>query len=77
MCEQGWVVPYRIIATGENIQLCLECEAVWSHDVQTLGCERYSPDGEQGTFWSLVPFLEERGLSYTPGTIEALPLHEG
>lgn len=70
-------MPYRIIATGEMIQLCEECEALWSHDVQTLGGERYSSGGEKGTFWSLASFLKERGLPYTHGIIEALPSHEG
>jgi len=71
-CDQGWVLPYRIIATKETIQLCEECEAVWSADVETLGGERYSEGGEIGTFYSLVPFLEERGLTLTSGVIEPL-----
>mgnify|MGYP000917550515 CR=1 FL=1 len=76
-CEQGWVVPIRIVATEQTIQFCMECDAVWDIDVETLRADRYSEFGEDDTFWMLVPFLESQGLRYKSGSIEnACPENE-
>lgn len=69
-CDQGWVIPVRILSTGEIIQCCSECEAVWGENVDKLEAERYSLGGEQGTFCVLVPYLEVRGIRYGPGSVE-------
>lgn len=58
-CEQGWVVPIRIVATGQTIQFCMECDAVWDIDVETLRADRYSEFGED--------VLDARSVPGIPG----------
>jgi hypothetical protein len=56
--------------TSQVIQFCLECDAVWSQDVKELRAERYSENGEEGTFMSLGPFLEAQGIRYGANAIQ-------
>ncbi|MDE9364375.1 hypothetical protein PZ938_02045 [Luteipulveratus sp. YIM 133132] len=51
-CGQGAVEKMRIMATGELIQLCDECEATWLGDVEPL-----APG-----FDDFGLFMERRGL---------------
>jgi len=69
-CNQGWVVPVRIMATGQIVQFCLECDATWGENIQELGGERYSETGEPGTFMDLSTFLKRQGIKFGPGAIE-------
>lgn len=69
-CNQGWVIPVKITKTGQIVQFCLECEAVWRSNVNELKADRYSEQGEDGTFMSLGPFLETQGIRYNRGCIE-------
>ena len=29
MCDQGVIASYRVVATGETIRVCDECDSVW------------------------------------------------
>ena len=33
-CSQGSVISRRVVATGELISVCEECEATWLHPTQ-------------------------------------------
>jgi hypothetical protein len=69
-CDQGWVVPVRVIKNGIIIQFCLECDAIWPNEFTELHAERYSPNFEPDTFWSLAPFLDSQGIHEEIGSIE-------
>lgn len=63
-CRQDWVKPYRLKKTGEQFQLCVECDAVWPMGIQ--------PDLTQlGTFDT---FMTVRGLSELEDEIEEVDL---
>ncbi|PDT12603.1 hypothetical protein CO655_05625 [Rhizobium sp. M1] len=56
--------------TGQIVQFCLECDAIWRDDIEELKADRYSEKGEKGSFMSLGPFLEAQGICYGPGCIK-------
>lgn len=51
-CGQDWVLPTRVVATGEMLQMCDECLATWPTGAEVL----------KATFTQLHEFLETRGL---------------
>ena len=54
-CDQGWVLPARVEATGTSIWFCQECEAVWFNGKEV--------DVHQGDD-TLRAYLESLGLTY-------------
>lgn len=56
-CNQGWVVPARIIVTQEAIWVCEECDSLWRGTERPNGracdnLERYLESLGLPPFWS-------------------------
>ena len=43
MCDEGTITAWRVVATGETIQVCDECDSVWEATDEG-GPERSKPE---------------------------------
>lgn len=62
-CDQGWVVPVRIKATGQLLYICEECETTW-----------FSEDGVgRDTPANFTNYMESIGLKGLWSELDELP----
>ena len=60
-CDQGWVVPVRIIKIDKIIFLCEECETVWNNenDIGTMKPVNFTNFMKENNLEGLWSELEE------------------
>ena len=62
-CDQGEVVRAKIMATGEVVRVCQECDALWPDDVEV----------KKDNFKDFSTFVKPKGLKGLWSELQRIP----
>ena len=62
-CGQGAMIDAQVVATGERIKTCTDCDATWPWPITPAA----------STFVDLQDYLEERGIPFAGDPYRELP----